>query len=198
MLVPYILMVATLFFSILAWEYNYFFSDWAFRPFLMDKKGEWIRAISHVFIHFNYIHLFFNMFAVYNLSGIVDHFLPFFGWRKEILFLQLYFGAALLNALFSYFRNRYEPFSQVVGASASISALLSFIILHNPHMNMGFFLLPVGIPGYVFLPLFLMKNFFLRDNRYTLESFSFFIGGLYGILFYFLIQNNIYFFFFFF
>jgi membrane associated rhomboid family serine protease len=72
-------------------------------------------AITYMFIHANFSHLFFNMIGLYFFGSRVEARLG--SWR----FLGLYFVSGLTGALLSLF---FTPFARVVGASGAIFGVM--------------------------------------------------------------------------
>ena len=61
--------------------------------------GQWWRLISSAFVHMDWSHILFNGYGLYVLGPIIE---KFYGrWR----WLVIYFGAAIISSLASYFLN---------------------------------------------------------------------------------------------
>jgi membrane associated rhomboid family serine protease len=72
-------------------------------------------AITYMFLHANFSHLFFNMISLYFFGSRVEARLG--GWR----FLGLYFVSGLSGALLSFF---FTPYAHVIGASGAIFGVM--------------------------------------------------------------------------
>lgn len=106
--------------------------------------GEKVRMFSSGFLHVDWLHLGFNMYALYLFGGIVANILG------DINFLIIYLGSLLTGNLYSLFYHKSEPYYSAVGASGAVSGILYASILLYPDMTLMLFPLPIPIPAYVF------------------------------------------------
>ena len=128
---------------------NFFMTDW------FALSGEHFRqlkgwtVLSYCFLHSTegFMHILCNMLGLFFLGRIIE---PLIGKAQ---FLALYFGGALLGGA-CYLIFHYNDASPVVGASASIFALLAFFCLLRPEQPITlllFFILPITVkPKWVF------------------------------------------------
>jgi rhomboid protease GluP len=83
--------------------------------------GQWWRLIAALFLHYGFVHLFFNMFALYNLGRGLEHRLG------RLNYLVTYFvagiGSMLVVVLLETALQPARP-SLVVGASGSVLGLI--------------------------------------------------------------------------
>lgn len=117
---------------------------WAFAPNRVHEQGEWYRLLSGGFLHGGLAHLAFNMITLY-----------FFGPVLEIVlggssFAVVYFGALLVAHLFLLAKYKHDPDYQAVGASGAISGVLLGFCLFFPFEKIYLFLIPIGIPAFLF------------------------------------------------
>ena len=82
------------------------------------KKGEIYRLITYSFVHANFLHLFFNMYALYYIGPQVE---KYYG---KMNYLIIYLGSALIGGLFTTVLTS----SVSVGASSSIFGLFSSML----------------------------------------------------------------------
>lgn len=82
------------------------------------KKGEIYRLITYSFVHANFLHLFFNMYALYYIGPQVE---KYYG---KMNYLIIYLGSALMGGLFTTVLTS----SVSVGASSSIFGLFSSML----------------------------------------------------------------------
>lgn len=141
---------------------NVAISLWAFygNPVYMEKFSEWPYQIVHekkyyqiitsAFLHANFMHLFFNMFALYSFGSVLERsFVASFGsfdgslYFFLIYFISLFFGS-LLTVVFHYNNPQYVA----VGASGAVSGIVfSYIIFYPTSMLLVFF---IPMPAYLF------------------------------------------------
>ena len=125
------------------------FNDYSFLDkykFQVGKvlSGEKIRTLTSGFLHVDWMHLGFNMYALYLFGDIVAGFLgmPYF--------LIIYFGSLLTGSLYSLRYHKNEPYYSAVGASGAVSGIVYSSILLYPDMSLYLFFIPIPIPGYIF------------------------------------------------
>lgn len=103
------------------------------------RDGDWYRLISSNFLHADFWHLLFNMYAIFNIAPIVS--IVFKPWGMLVIYLL----SGLSGSLFSFWFNS----NPSVGASGAIfglvGALVSFAILNNDYSLLSQLLLVVII-----------------------------------------------------
>lgn len=93
--------------------------------------------ISYAFVHYGFIHLLFNMLWLYFIG---QWFLNLFDSKLalNVYFLGAIFGGLLFVLTYSLFPDVFS-FSVLVGASASVRALLIFLCAYMPNKELRFF-----------------------------------------------------------
>ncbi len=135
---------------------TWFSLRWVALPYnLDDLLSKWWTVITYGFFHQGFIALFFNMVLLFYFGRIL---LDFDTPKK---FLGIYFSGILLGAVFFVFSYRLFPGFYVIkapllGASAGVMAVITYISLKLPHYQikirfLGFFKL---IHLLIFLVLF--------------------------------------------
>ena len=115
--------------------------------FEIDKilvNKDYKRLITSGFLHANWMHLIFNMFSLYIFSGAVEIVL---GGAQ---FLLIYFISLIGGNLLTLFIHRNHPDYSSLGASGAISGIMFATIALLPRMSIGFFLLPVSLPAWLY------------------------------------------------
>lgn len=70
-----------------------------------NSKFQFWQVLSHMFMHGNFLHLAFNMFALYSFGSVLEH---FWGGKKFLFFyVSCGLGAALLHTLVNFFLFRH-------------------------------------------------------------------------------------------
>jgi len=116
-----------------------------YAPFL-KVYDEWYRLVTSGFTHFGFIHLAFNMFALYQLGQIVERAMP------HVQFALLYFASLLGGSLGALLVGGNEPHI-TAGASGAVFGLLgaAAIGLHRRGVN----IFSTGIGTALLLNLFI-------------------------------------------
>ena len=117
---------------------------WALAPERVHRNGEWHRMITAGFLHGSIAHLAFNMITLYFFGRVLEIVLG------PINFLIVYFGSLIVAHLFLYGKYRDDPDYVAVGASGAISGVLFGFCLFFPFEKIYLFLIPIGIPAFLF------------------------------------------------
>jgi len=155
------------------------FSDYAFFEkfkFQVSRilNGEKIRMIISGFLHVDWLHLGFNMYALYLFGDIVDARLGTLG------FLVIYFGSLLAGSFYSLTYHKKEPYYSAVGASGAVSGVVYSCIMLYPQMELGLILIPIPIPGYIFGVAYLLYSIYGMKKRVGNIGHSAHLGGAIG------------------
>ena len=136
--------------------------------------GEKIRTLTSGFLHVDWTHLGFNMYALYLFGGIVTTNLG------VISFLVIYFGSLLAGSFYSLNHHKKEPYYSAVGASGAVSGIVYSCIMLYPEMQLGLILIPIPIPGYIFGVAYLLYSIYGMKNRVGNIGHSAHLGGAIG------------------
>lgn len=138
------------------------------------EAGEKIRMISSGFLHVDWMHLGFNMYALYLFGDIVAVSLG------NLYFLLIYFGSLLTGNLYSLFFHKSESYYSAVGASGAVSGVLYSSIMLYPDMTLMLFPLPIPIPGYIFGVGYLLYSIYGMKKQLGNVGHSAHLGGAIG------------------
>jgi len=83
-------------------------------------NGEWFRIVTSAFLHVNLIHIFFNLFVMYQIGPILEQGLG--RWRYAGLYLFGLLGGSLGALLL-------DPNVQTVGASGAVYGLMGALFV---------------------------------------------------------------------
>ena len=105
------------------------------------------QLVTYAFMHGGYMHIFFNMFALYMFGGTIER---TFGPRSFTLYYFVCLVAAALTQLVvvKYYTHGYEP---TLGASGAIFGLLLAFGMLYPHEKLMLIFLPIPIPAWLFV-----------------------------------------------
>jgi len=155
------------------------FNDYSFLDkykFQVGKvlSGEKIRTLTSGFLHVDWMHLGFNMYALYLFGDIVAQILGIPG------FLVIYFGSLLSGSLYSLKYHKNEPYYSAVGASGAVSGIVYASILLYPAMELYLFFIPIPIPGYIFGVGYLLYSIYGMKKQLGNVGHSAHLGGAIG------------------
>jgi membrane associated rhomboid family serine protease/antitoxin component YwqK of YwqJK toxin-antitoxin module len=105
-------------FSEPAWTQGLLFRGAEFGPLSLDR--EWYRLLTHLFLHGNFMHLLFNMYALFSVGSEIEQIT---GTRK---YLWVYFISGFTASLASLYFNL---FTIGVGASGAIFGLFGYSLV---------------------------------------------------------------------
>ncbi|MGI4873719.1 MAG: rhomboid family intramembrane serine protease [Janthinobacterium lividum] len=159
-------------------------------PYVMARNtGQWYRLLASGFLHADWAHLIFNMFAFYTFSPVVLQKLVIeYGSGAGIgLFLLLYLGGIILSDLPTYFQHRDDPGYTSLGASGGVASVLFASILLFPVNTYGggiiIFPIPFPIQPFLFGFLYLGYSYYMGRRRLDNTNHdAHFYGALYGVL----------------
>ncbi len=116
-----------------------------FYPYGMQEPKEYYRFLSHGFIHADYMHLFFNMFTLYQFGWIAEYLL-----FSDLQYVLLFITALIASSIFDFIKNKNNSRYAALGASGAVSAVVFASIIIDPWID-G----PFGLPNIVFAVLYL-------------------------------------------
>jgi len=138
------------------------------------RNGEKVRMLTSGFLHVDWLHLGFNMYALYLFGDIVA---ATFG---NVSFLIIYFGSLLAGNLYSISYHKKEPYYSAVGASGAVSGIVFAAILLYPDMTLMMFPLPIPIPAYIFGVGYLFYSIYGMKKQLGNVGHSAHLGGAIG------------------
>ena len=190
MLNPVLLLIGlTVAISAYAWSNRDLMEAWIMEPYVMARNGQWYRLLTSGFLHADWSHLLFNMFAFYSFSPIVlSTLVQGYGTGAGLgLFLLLYLGGIVVSDLPTYFKHRDDRGYRSLGASGGVAAVLFASILLFPVSGRGggiiIFPLPIPIQPFLFGFLYLAYSYYMGRRRGdNVNHDAHFYGALYGVL----------------
>jgi membrane associated rhomboid family serine protease len=137
--------------------------------------GEKLRMLSSGFLHADWAHLGFNMYALYLFGGL--------GAQKFNLinFLLIYFGSLLVGSMYSLYQHKSEPYYSAIGASGAVSGIMFSAIMLYPDKTYGFLFFPfIDFPAYVLGIGYLLYSIYGMKNQVGNIGHSAHLGGAIG------------------
>jgi membrane associated rhomboid family serine protease len=163
-------------------------NDLLFWPAEIDSRKQYYRFFTCGLVHADYMHLAFNMWALYTFGRYVEQYLfshpALFGASGKIFFLVLYLSSIIISAVPDYYKNRDNFGYRALGASGAVSAVIFAGIMLQPNLPISILFIPYGIPGYIFGILFLALSAYLAKKGGTnIGHGAHFTGAVYGLVF---------------
>lgn len=168
-----IVIVATVLVSIKGFNDYAFFDKFKFQVNRI-LGGEQIRMLTSGFLHADWLHLGFNMYALYLFGGIVASRLG------NINFLLIYFGSLLAGSLYSLYYHKKELYYSAIGASGAVSGIVYSAIMLYPKMELMMLPIPIPLPGYVFGVGYLLYSIYGMKKQLGNVGHSAHLGGAIG------------------
>ncbi len=152
-------------YNITEWLSLYSLNTPYFRPY---------QLITHMFMHANLMHIFFNMFGLVMFGRIIESV-----WGSKKMFI-LYFvsglGAAGLQLLVYYLTHIQAA---MLGASGALFGLLAAFALLFPNVELMLIFLPIPVKAKYFVPAFAILSLFLGVASFKGDNIAHFahLGG---------------------
>lgn len=154
-----------------------FYNRYCFRvaPILYSK--DYKRLITSAFLHVSWMHLIFNMVALYFFSSSIE---PMVG---PVRFLVIFFVSVVAGDLLSLYIHKNHNSYSSAGASGAIMGVIFAAIAIVPGMSIGLFPLPISIPGWLFGLVFVAFSIYgIRSRKDNIGHDAHLGGGLAGMM----------------
>jgi membrane associated rhomboid family serine protease len=181
-----IIVVITVLVSFSAFKSDKTMDDLIYYPPAITRGRQYYRFISSGFIHADIAHLAFNMISFYLFGRFVEEkFVEIFSQGTgKILYLLLYISALVVSLLPTHLKHRNNASYRSLGASGAVSAIVFAGLMIAPYVEVGFFIIPPFIPGFVFGPLYLIISAYLeRKGGDNINHSAHLWGAVYGVIF---------------
>jgi membrane associated rhomboid family serine protease len=188
-MITYTLLAIIAVFSVYCFTSPAAMQKYLFYPYAIKRENEHYRFLTHAFIHGDYLHLMFNVLALYSFGHDLETriFPVLYDSHKlgSVVYLFLFTGGIYAASFTEYMRNRDNPSYSSLGASGAISSILFVWILLNPTGIVALFFIPM--PGWLVGILLLAVSFYLirrkRKGTYQdgISHEAHFWGALFGI-----------------
>ena len=180
-----IIVIITAIVSFTAFTNEKITNDLIFYPPAVSKQGQWYRFITCGLIHADFMHLLFNMIALYSFGELVEQrFESIYGEGGKWVYLLLYVSALVTSLLPTYTKNKDNAYYRSLGASGAVSAILFAGLLIAPQTEVYFFFIPIPIPGFIFAPLYLLISaYFDKKGGDNINHSAHMWGAIYGLAF---------------
>ncbi|NQY11249.1 MAG: rhomboid family intramembrane serine protease [Flavobacteriales bacterium] len=177
------IVVATCIVSIMAFKNREIFNKSMFVPHKILNDKEWYRLVSHGLIHADWMHLGFNMFALFMFGKAVEHhFGRSFGSQGTFYFILLYIGGIAFASLRTLQKEKDNYMYSSVGASGAVSAVVMTSVLFEPWQNIYIYF--IEVPGIIGAAGFIAYSVYMgKKNVDNINHDAHLWGALFGITF---------------
>ena len=142
---------------------------------LVDK--DYKRLITSGFLHADWTHFGFNMITLYLFSQSLE---PYIGIPA---FLALYFASLIGGNLLALYIHRNHSDYSAIGASGAVTGLVFASIGLFPGMEIGFILLPIFIPAWLFGIAYVLYSIYgIKTKKDNIGHEAHLGGGIVGPL----------------
>jgi membrane associated rhomboid family serine protease len=185
MSITLLIIAASVIFSLMAFNKRELLYRYELNPYSMVHNKQWYRVITHALIHADFMHLFVNMFVLWNFGPTVEKlFIRFFGVKGLLFYVMLYLGGILFSALPSIQKHQNNPSYNAVGASGAVSAILFSSIMFMPMTKLRLLFIPIGIPAWIFGILYLVYEIYSAKNSNDhIAHDAHYVGAIFGVVF---------------
>ncbi len=123
-------------------------------PYSVVHQRKWYMLITSGFLHADLNHLIFNAISYFFFA------LPLERIIGSEAFLAVFLGSMVLSDIPSIMKYHNDPGYRSVGASGGVSGVIFSYILFDPNSKIYLFLIPIGIPAFLFAILYLAYSFY--------------------------------------
>ena len=172
--------------SVIAFYNQRVFNKYLFNPYATYHYKQYYRLFTHAFLHGDYMHLAFNIYALYIFGQVLeDHYFPsLFQNKAEFYYLLLYGGGIVFSSIYELFRQKDNPNYTSLGASGAVTAIVFSVILINPTIGMGIIFIPVSIPTWIFGAIYLLYSWYMGKRQLdNIGHTAHFWGAVFGFVF---------------
>ncbi len=178
------IIIITAVFSITVFSRSELFYRYQLNPYLVFKKKQYYRILTHAFLHIGWEHLIVNMIVLFSFGNALSkYFYIYSNINSTILFIGIYVGGIIISSVYSIIKHKNNSAYNAVGASGAVSAVTFACIFFDPLNKIYFFgILP--IPGILFGILYLGYSYYMsKKNLDNIGHDAHFYGAVFGFLY---------------
>lgn len=172
-----ILIIITCFVSWKGLENDTFLEGYSFKVGPVLGSKDYLRLVSSGFVHLSWLHLIFNMLALYMFGSMLELSL---GTGN---FLLIYFASLVGGSLLALFIHRHHEDYSSAGASGAVAGLVFATIALFSGMSLGLLFLPLNLPAWLYGLLYVVYSIYgIRSKLQNIGHEAHLGGALIGML----------------
>lgn len=176
-IISFILILVNIIVSYRGFKDSLFYDKYKFRVDAVLLYKDYKRMITSGFLHVNWMHLIFNMLALFFFSGSLEMYLG------PVRFILIYFLSMIGGDLLSLFIHRHDGDYDSVGASAAVTGVIFASIALFPGMRIGLLFIPVAIPAWLFGLVYVLYSIYgIRSRNNNIGHDAHLGGALVGLI----------------
>lgn len=151
------------------------FDRFSFSPERVLRDRQYERLLTAGFLHVDWIHFAMNAISLYSFGPVLE-------WTFGVVPLLLIFlGSVVGGNLLALYLHRNHVYCGV-GASGGVCGVIFAALFLLPGMSVSMFMLPIGIPSWVYAIGFLAYSYFgIRSQRDNIGHDAHFGGAVVGL-----------------
>ncbi|MBV6479967.1 MAG: hypothetical protein HGGPFJEG_02774 [Ignavibacteria bacterium] len=153
------------------------FSEW---PYQIVYEKSFYQIITSAFLHANFMHLLFNMFALYTFGTYLESFFikNIGSFEGSLYFFLIYFISLIAGSLLTVLFHFKDPNYVAVGASGAVSGIVFSYIIFFPKDMLYVFFIPM--PAYLFAVLWIGFSIYGMKSKLGNIGHEAHLGGAVG------------------
>lgn len=183
--VTLIIILVTVGISLWAWNDYSVMNRWVMNPYQVAKRNQYYRFLTSGFLHADWMHLIFNMISLYAFGGLMEQvFNSLFGASGPLYYIGFYLIAIVVSDIPTFLKHRNDSGYNSLGASGGVAAIIFAAILISPLSKITLFIIPIGIPGFIFGPIYLLYSYYeSQRGAGNVNHDAHIYGALFGVAF---------------
>lgn len=188
-----LIIIVTVAVSILAWQRRDLYEKLNFYPYDIFHNKTYYRFASYGLLHGDWMHLGINMFVLFSFgNNMLKTYSILFGTKGYLYFILLYVGGLVFSVLYSFNKHKDNYYYHAIGASGAVSAVLFSSILYFPMSKIYLFLIPIGIPAFLFGILYIAFEVYMNKRGQDNIGHDVHVAGaVFGLLFNILLNPSV-------
>lgn len=168
--------------SFYAWNNKNMYNKWMMNPYRIYHNNQYYRFITSGFIHGDWMHLFFNMFAFYSFGEALEYYLYMYtGTMTQFYFYGIYMVALIVSDIPTYLKNKDNEHYNSLGASGAVAAIIFACVVISPLSKISIYFIP--IPAFIFGFLYLGYSYYSsKKSLGGINHDAHFYGAIFGVV----------------